>query len=161
MLNRTMTYTIMVSSIAVMAMATSAMAQGWGPWFGPGRGMGPGMMGGRMAIIDQNDDGRISDEEAASAAEEVFVSMDSDDDGELTKEEYLAVRMGFGPGWNSERQAAMQANKEARFSEMDTDKSGSVSRTEFLGEAKAHHAAADTDGDGVVSPWEHRHRARF
>ena len=154
-------YTLMLGTVVVVATATSAGAQGYGPW--SGRGMGPGMMGfnNRANIIDQNDDGRISDEEAAAAAEEIFVTMDSDDNGEVTKEEYLSIRMGLGPGWNTERQAAMQANKEARFAEMDADKNNSVTRAEFQDGAKAHHAAADKDRDGTVSPWEHRHRGWF
>ena len=88
-----------------------AFAQGYGPW--SGARMGPGMMygNGRAAVIDQNDDGRISSEEAA--AEDVFTAMDADDDGQIAKDEYMAVRMGPGWGWNTERQAAMQANKEA------------------------------------------------
>lgn len=30
--------------------------------------------------------------------------------------------MGLGPGWNSDRQAAMKLNTEARFTDMDADK---------------------------------------
>lgn len=136
--------------------ATGALAQGYGPW--SGARMGPGMMygNGRAAIIDQNDDGRISSEEAAGAAEDVFTAMDADDDEQITKDEYMAVRMGPGAGWNAERQAAMQANKEARFGEMDTDKNGSVTKAEFLAGAQAHFKAADQDGDGEVNPWEYR-----
>jgi len=77
-----------------------------------GYGYGPGMMGvpgsGRYTMIDANDDGVVSDEEAASAADEVFTAMDADDDGFLIKEEYMAVRMGPQLGYNAERQAAMQ-----------------------------------------------------
>lgn len=152
----------MTLSVIVCAVtATTAIAQGYGPWLG--RGMGPGMMyqGGRAGIIDQNDDGRISDEEAASAAEEMFLLMDIDDDGALTKEEYLATRMGGGFGWNSERQSAMQSRKEARFSEMDADGNGTISRGEFMEAAKAHHLDADQDGDGNISPWEHRQKSWF
>ena len=107
-------------------------------------------------MMDANDDGIVSAEEAASAADEVFTAMDADDDGALTKDEYMAVRMGPQLGYNSERQAAMQKAKEERFAAMDTDANGSVSKEEFLNAAQAHHAAADTDGDGKVTPWEHR-----
>ncbi|CAN7635148.1 EF-hand domain-containing protein [Neorhizobium sp. LjRoot104] len=150
-------HTLLVAALATTSlMATGAFAQGYGPWFGAR--MGPGMMygNGRAAIIDQNDDGRISSEEAAASAEEVFTAMDADDDGQITKDEYMAVRMGPGWGWNTERQAAMQANKEARFGEMDADKNGSVSKVEFLATAQTHFKAADQDGDGQVNPWEYR-----
>ena len=150
--------------LASTMLAGVALAQPWG--FGPGfgYGMGPGygmgMMGqpgrGRSMMMDANDDGVVSAEEAASAADEVFTAMDADDDGKLTKDEYMAVRMGPQLGYNSERQAAMQKAKEDRFAAMDSDADGSVSKEEFLNSAQAHHAAADGDGDGKVTPWEHR-----
>lgn len=137
---------------------------GYGPgmMMGRGYGYGPGMMGqpgrGRFTMIDANDDGIVSAEEAASAADEVFTAMDADDDGALTREEYMAVRMGPQLGYNPDRQAAMQKAKEDRFAAMDKDGNGSVSKEEFMAAAQAHHASADTDGDGKVSPWEHRGR---
>lgn len=150
-------HTLLIAALATAALTVSgAFAQDYGPW--SATRMGPGMMygNGRAAIIDQNDDGRISSEEAAAAAEDVFTAMDADDDGQITKDEYMAVRMGPGWGWNKERQAAMQANKDARFGEMDADKNGSVTKVEFLAEAQDHFKAADQDGDGQVSPWEYR-----
>jgi hypothetical protein len=68
----------------------------------------------------------------------------------------MAVRMGPQRGFNPDRQAAMQRRKEARFSEMDADSDGNLSKAEFLDAAQAHHAGADSDGDGNVTPWEHR-----
>ncbi len=135
---------------------------GYGPgtMMGRGYGFGPGMMGqpgrGRFTMIDANDDGVVSAEEAASAADEVFTAMDADDDGMLTKEEYMAVRMGPQFGFNPDRQAAMQKAKEDRFGAMDADGDGNVSKAEFLAGAEAHHKAADADGDGKITPWEHR-----
>jgi hypothetical protein len=138
---------------------------GWGQ--GGGWGSGP-MMGwsnpdapgrGRYAMVDADHDGFISAEEAASAADQVFTAMDSDDDGSITIEEYMSVRMGSGEGRNPERQAARQAAKEARFAEMDTDKNSSVSKAEFMDGGKAHLDAADTDKDGKVTPWEFRRQA--
>lgn len=111
---------------------------------------------GRFALIDINEDGVVSDEEAASAADEVFTAMDADDDGSVTLEEYMTVRMGPQLGYNPERQEAMQQAKQDRFTAMDGDGDGKVSKAEFLNAAQAHHQAADADGDGKVSPWEHR-----
>jgi Ca2+-binding EF-hand superfamily protein len=125
--------------------------------------MGPGMMNapgrGRFASIDENQDGVVSAEEAASAVDQVFSAMDADDDGILTVEEYLAVRMGPADGRNPARQAARQAAKEARFGEMDVNDDGSVSKAEFIDGGKAHFEAADTDKDGKVTPWEMRRQA--
>lgn len=150
--------------LASTMLAGVALAQPRGFGTGFGYGMGPaygvGMMGqpgrGRSMMMDANDDGIVSAEEAASAADEVFTAMDADDDASLTKDEYMAVRMGPQLGYNSERQAAMQKAKEDRFAAMDTDANGGVSKEEFLNAAQAHHAAADSDGDGKVTPWEHR-----
>lgn len=155
---------------AVLLTAIPARAQddswGWQAW-GWGRspgwmqdgnnppGMGQGMMQ-RMRQIDANSDGVISDDEAAAQVESVFATMDADDDGNLTEDEYMAVRMGGGPGFNTERQAAMQARKKERFAAMDPDKDGKVTQAEFITAAKQRFSAADADKDGKVTPWEFR-----
>jgi hypothetical protein len=164
---------LMASALAgspAMAQAGYGFGPGFGmmPGYGPGMmtgrgwGYGPGMMDqpgrGRFTMIDANEDGVVSAEEAASAADEVFTAMDADDDGSLTKEEYMTIRMGPQLGYNPERQAARQKAKEDRFAAMDADGNGSVSKEEFMAAAQAHHASADADGDGKVSPWEHRGR---
>ena len=145
---------------------------------GMGQGMGKGMhrqdgeragmsqpQGGRrmmerFAIIDQNDDGRISDDEASAQREFVFASMDGDDDGELTEEEFMSVFMGRGESRNSERVEQRQQEKQARFAPMDTDSSGKVSIAEWMAEGQQRFASADTDKDGIVTPWELRARQR-
>ena len=82
--------------------------------------------------------------------------MDADDDGKLTKEEYMSVRMGPQRGWNPEREQERQKAKEARFDEMDSDGDGSISKEEFLALAEKHYMSADANGDGKVTPWEQR-----
>lgn len=154
--------TVLLLASTMLTSVALAQPLGFGAGFGYGMGpgYGSGMMGqpgrGRSMMMDANDDGMVSAEEAASAADEVFTAMDADDDGALTKDEYMAVRMGPQLGYNTERQAAMQKAKEDRFATMDADANGSVSKEEFLNAAQAHHAGADSDGDGKVTPWEHR-----
>lgn len=153
---------VLLASIALGALTLPASAdsdRGWGNWWwgrGNMMGDGRGMMMGRFGAIDGDGDGIIGDDEAAAQVELVYTAMDSDDDGELTEDEFMAVRMGPGSGLNAERQKAMQDRKKARFAEMDADKSGKVSKAEFIAAGKARFMAADTDKDGRVSPWEMR-----
>lgn len=130
-----------------------------GPRWGWGQGPGPGMMQ-RLGAIDTNDDGMISDDEAAAQVELVFAAMDGDDDGELTEDEYLSVRMGPGRGVNEARQKVMQERKKTRLAQMDHDKNGKVGKAEFMAAGKARFEAADTDKDGRVTPWEFRAQHR-
>ena len=94
--------------------------QGYGmmpgcPQGGQGYGMMPGpMMGGAMmpgrgqfAMVDSDQDGTVSAEEAAAHADTVFSAMDADDDGALTSNEFMAARMGPGAGLNPAMEARM------------------------------------------------------
>lgn len=132
---------------------------GWPGRRGEGREDGPGFLQ-RFEAIDANDDGRISDDEAAAQRESVFLAMDADDDGELTEEEYMTVRMGPGEGRNEERRKQREEQKRSRFKPMDVDTSGKVSKGEWMTAGKARFAAADGDKDGVVTPWEFRSQQR-
>ena len=129
-------------------MSGYAMMRGWGDPNAPGRG--------RFALIDANEDGTVSGEEAASHADMTFAAMDIDDNGSLSLDEYMNARMGPQLGFNQDREAAMQARKAARFDPMDTDKDNAISKAEFIAASKAHFDAADADGDGKVTPWEMR-----
>lgn len=142
------------SAVAQNFMGGPMWGQGWAPSWGRGYMMVPGR--GRFSIVDVDQNGIVSDEEAASSADEVFSAMDLDDNGELSKDEYMTIRMGPQDGWNTERQAAREAAKEAQFDALDLDKNGTVSRADFIANAKAHFDAADKDGDGKVTPWEWR-----
>lgn len=132
---------------------------GFGPRWGWQQAPGPGMIQ-HLGAIDTNDDGMISDDEAAAQVELVFAAMDGDDDGELTEDEYMSVRMGPGRGFNQARQKVMQERKKTRFAEMDHDKNGKVSKAEFMAAGKTRFEAADTDKDGRVTPWEFRAQHR-
>ena len=68
----------------------------------------------------------------------------------------MAVRLGRGEGRNADRQKAMQDRKQTRFTGMDTDKSGKVSKAEFIAAGQARFLGADTDKNGKVTPWEFR-----
>jgi hypothetical protein len=57
--------------------------------------------------------------------------------------------MGLQTGCNPARQQNLRAGKE---------KDGSITKAEFMTLAENHHMSADTDGDGTITPWEHRRR---
>ncbi|WP_429818388.1 hypothetical protein [Ensifer sp. B1-9] len=100
----------------------------------------------------------ISDDEAAAEVESVFAAMDGDDDGELTEDERMSVRMGPGGDLTAARQK--QERKNTRFGEMDDDKNGKISKMEFMAAGKARFEAADTDKDSLMRPWEFRAQQR-
>lgn len=152
------------SGSPVVSQDAEAQERGWRKGYGQGmkdgmrRGMRQGQQGfmRRFAIIDANDDGRISDDEAAAQRESVFLAMDGNDDGELTETEYMEVRMGTGEGRNEARRAARQEQKRKRFAPMDVDKSGKISKSEWMQAGKQRFSNADSDKDGIVTPWEFR-----
>ena len=155
-------------ALALGIAATPARADnddwGWHMWGwrnGVGSGSAPkwmrgGDITGRMRPIDLNNDGVIGDDEAAAQVEAVFAVMDADDDGEITEEEYMAVRMGSGARHNGARQKAMQDRKQERFVAMDPDRNGKVTQAEFIAAGKTRFLEADSDKDGKVTPWEFR-----
>ena len=110
----------------------------------------------RFRSIDENHDGIVSAEEASANVESVFAAMDQDDNDELTLDEFMSIRMGRGPGMNTERQARRQEMKKARFAALDADNNERLSRSEFMAAERERFAAADTDNDGKVTPWEFR-----
>jgi Ca2+-binding EF-hand superfamily protein len=145
-----------------MEQADDAMGEGRGMGrHGEGhRGKGGRHGGGRgMQMIDANNDGVIGEDEAASLADHAFMRMDDDRDGKVTEAEFVSGPRGKRGGWfnwNSEETAAVQKVRTDKFATLDVNKDKSLDKTEFFAEAKAKLAAADTDKDGKVSPWEFR-----
>lgn len=146
---------------AIVAGATASAQQGQGPgqgmMMGPGGGMGPGM---RMMRVDLDQDGVITADEAAAWHESVFAAMDEDGDEVVTREEFMAVPMGMGPG-TGPRAAMREQRRAERFTLLDGDSDGKLTLDEFLAQAEATFAAADRDGDGKVSAWEFRAARRW
>lgn len=168
-------------------MAPGMMGWGRAPWHGYGHmgsgmgygvdcgyRMGPGYQGKpryrlaqgygrqgglqRFPLVDRDENGIISAAETAAHAEEVFLSMDADANGNLTLEEFSSVHLG--PQWRGDESvnARRQQRKAERFAEMNADGDELLTREEFMEWHKARFEAADDDGDGNVTPWEFRSR---
>ncbi len=119
------------------------------------QGAGTGRMGPPentpFEFMDSDGNGRLSRAEVDAWAEGVFSAMDSNSDGKLTLEEYMAVRMGPGASGagNAKRQAQMQTAKADRFKTMDANHDGTVSHDEFMAGAHARFTAAGGQNGGV------------
>jgi hypothetical protein len=103
--------------------------------------------------LDQN--GAVTAEEAAQHRDEVFYMFDSNDDGLLDAEEYVAfddARANDMEGQGGHGRGAMQRAADGmKLEANDTDADGKVSRDEFVGNAAAWIAGMDRNGDGVVT----------
>jgi EF hand len=117
-------------------------------------GHGPG---GPRGLIDMNFDNVIGEDEAASLADRDFQRMDSDRNGALSEAEFSTLR-GKGRWWNwaATQDQAVTDGFKAKFAALDQDKNASVSKAEFLADAKTRYAASDADKDGKITPWEFR-----
>lgn len=106
---------LLAASLAVLA--GSATAQG----LGPGRGHG----GFDLLQFDANADGRLTKAEFEAGQRARFNLIDGNKDGAATPEEIAAGRQAQG---KANREAMMKV----RFAELDKDKNGQLSQTEFL-----------------------------
>lgn len=132
--------------------ALAAILVAVGPTVSFAQGGGQGMAD-RFQALDADGDGRLSAVEAAEWQETVLVAMDADEDGQLTREEYMAVQMGKGadPDQRGPRYEEKQAEKDAAFTQMDDEGDGLVSREQFLEAGAKNFIKADADGDGYVT----------
>lgn len=133
------------TALFALALSTPAMAQGWGSY---GYGMG-------AVLVDTNDDGMVTADEAAAHWQAHFALMDSDGDGMVTEDEFLDAAMPMGRGGR----AAMDrlfANRRARFDAMDGNGDKALSAAEHQAAGESAFAAADANADGKVTVWEFR-----
>ena len=107
----------------------------------------------KAETIDVDHDGFISEGEHDAWAAQVFHTMDRDNNGLLTRHEYMAVKMGPGPssGWSHGRMSMAQTNKSELFRAMDDDLNGTVGGVEFFRELDRDFRARDKNKDGRIS----------
>jgi len=126
-----------VTGVLLLALAMSASPT-----------MAGGGKGRFMKHFDINNDGSVNMAEFNAAATERFKKMDDDASGIISKDEfraYIRVRK--------------DARKQKKFVRMDTNKNGSIERSEYLAhkQAKAErkYTRMDKDGNGSVSKEEY------
>jgi hypothetical protein len=133
----------------------AGQGQGMGQGMGQGQGQGQGQfMMERFGQIDTDGDGKITAAELNAQRESIFYAMDADDSGDLTMEEFMAVRMGPGAGNEGgmgRMEEQRQAAKQAMFAPMDTDGNGKLSMEEWNAGGKTEMSQMDTNGDGVIT----------
>lgn len=109
----------------------------------PASAFAGGGMGKTAARMDTDNDGRVSQAEHDSWAQQRFASMDTDGNGRLGTAEIEGRGMGKGRG-------AMPGKLQG----MDTNMDGVVSAEEHLTGSRDAFAQLDTDSDGFLSSAE-------
>jgi len=127
----------------VMLMATPVLAQST-----PGDQF--------MDSWDLNDDGKVMLEELVTMRGNVFDAFDTDQNGYLNAEEYIAfdnARAGDVANYDDpDQRAQMQSVADGMsLSNSDTDGDGRVGREEFLAGADDWFVNLDTDNDGRIT----------
>ena len=109
-------------------------------------------------MIDVDNDGFVSDGEHGAWAAKVHHSMDRNNDGKLTRHEYMSEQMGAKPlpGWSHWKMSLSQTAKSDAFQAMDVDHNGEVSSAEFFNELDKEFRAQDRNKDGRISVEEFR-----
>ncbi|RYZ12611.1 MAG: calcium-binding protein [Alphaproteobacteria bacterium] len=123
----------LIAATAVLALlAGSAVAQ---PPAGPGRGPGPGGFG--LLEFDGNADGKLTKTEFDAGQRARFDKIDANKDGSITREERAAY-------FKADADARRAEVTKTRFADLDKDKNGQLSQSEF----SAGGARADGKGPG-------------
>ncbi len=103
---------------------------------------------------DRNHDGRITWEEAWEGIQRRFVEADSNRDGGLGLNEWLAAQLPGRPPRSDRVQADPQRQRDRRmamFRAIDANRDDQVTLTEIRPVAESWFRALDANGDGALS----------
>lgn len=127
---------LLILAAVILPAATQAQSQQ-----GKGQRPDPAEM---FAKMDTDESGTLSVDEVQGRMKEHFDEIDSDNDGELTKEELKAAR-----------EARMGQGRKGKLKEADTDGNGAISAAEAeaagLEKLLENFTELDSDGDGEVT----------
>jgi len=88
---------------------------------------------------DQNNDGKVTQQELQTAISAKFAAIDANKDGKVTEDELSAMR---------------GKRKGERFAKLDANNDGAITPDEAPPRMKQHFAKADADGDGKITQAE-------
>jgi EF hand len=107
----------------------------------------------RRGTVDNDKDGVVSPEEAASDVERSFYESDVNSDNVISFEE----RRAFHASSNVQGcDLPCQKTLESRFKEEDKDHDGQLTKTEYMMVGKTLFEKSDINGDGKVDSFEFR-----
>jgi hypothetical protein len=139
------TWNLVVMGLSALVFAPAAALAGGG-----GKD-GAAFIDREMKMMDTNGDNKLSAEEHATGAREMFAKMDGDKDGKVTATEMETARaqmMGDKADEKSKKHGMSAAEK---IAVIDTNKDGSLSAEEQANGARQMFAAMDTDKDGSLT----------
>lgn len=106
--------------------------------------------------VKANKNGDVTLAAAKQLAEKQFSMYDGNNDGNFDMKDYLVPFNALGKAKKidmSKNSVDQKAIKDS-FARMDDDKSGMISKAEFLKDAEMRHKMMDANHDGVVSAKE-------
>ncbi|WP_371169534.1 EF-hand domain-containing protein [Aliiroseovarius sp. 2305UL8-7] len=109
-----------------------------------------------FASVDANGNGFIDMGENSNYGGDVFYSMDADDNGRLTEEEFLGWGFGYGSlAEESDKELAYRTALRVVFSFWDRDADGEITPTEHRKSLARDFQRADLDDDALLSESEY------
>ncbi len=107
--------------------------------------------------LDQDRDGFLSIAEAIAGYRAAFDRLDFDQDGRLSRENFVGLRPEWAKYHKTERFKRIQAANEKEMLVIDKDRDRQLSFDEYASHNLAKiFTAMDSDGDGKVSTSEYR-----
>jgi Ca2+-binding EF-hand superfamily protein len=135
---------IRVGILCAVVLAAPAMAQD------PSQGRDLAALS--FVDSDRDGDARLTPEELEAQSDRVFVSMDSDEGGTLSEQEFLS--WGFGMSNLADESGTRQSHDTALrivFDLWDRDNDGAVTEAEQSEGIASSFAYADLDADGALA----------
>lgn len=121
--------TMILSSVLVLSLGAASLASAAGMQHGKGKGMGPRGMNIEQMFenLDTNKDGQLTKEEIQAAGQARFKAMDTDGDGFLSADELTAAAEKRA----AERQAKRGDRTAKMLEKLDADNDGKLSFEEM------------------------------